>query len=88
MSPSVVPAFVLVGLLGRRILGRARDIDAAATYWLTAAAGIALSLVLLDREGHLIDAFALGILALLGRRVPVSTASRIAAASSRMSPIG
>ena len=41
LSPSVVPGLVVLGLLGRRAAGRARDIDAAAMYWLTAGAGSA-----------------------------------------------
>ena len=40
LSPSLVPALVVLGLLGRRAAGRARDIDAAAVYWVTALAGI------------------------------------------------
>jgi hypothetical protein len=64
ISPSIVPALVVVALLGRRIAGRARDIDAAATYWLTVGAGLFLSTILLDREGHLLDALAIAIAAL------------------------
>jgi hypothetical protein len=64
ISPSIFPAFFVVGLLGRRIVGRARDINAAATYWLTAGAGLFLCLVLLDREGHVVDWLAIVIAAL------------------------
>jgi len=64
ISPSIFPAFFVVGLLGRRIVGRARDINAAAVYWLTAGAGLFLSMILLDREGHLLDWFAIVIAAL------------------------
>jgi hypothetical protein len=64
ISPSIIPVLAVVGLLGRRIVGRARDIDAAATYWLTAGAGLFVSLILLDREGHLLDWFALVVAAL------------------------
>jgi hypothetical protein len=63
ISPSVIPAAIVLGLLGRRIAGRARDIDAAAMYWLTAGAGLILSMVLLDREAHLGDWFAIVIAA-------------------------
>src|SRR5690349_1195179 len=59
VSPSVIPAFVIAGLLGRRIAGRARDLDAAAVFWVSVIAGIVVSLILLDREGHLADGFAL-----------------------------
>jgi hypothetical protein len=64
ISPSLVPAAVLLGLLGRRSAGRARDIDAAAFYWLTALAGMLLATILLDREGHLTDAIAVLLAAL------------------------
>ena len=42
LSPSIVPALVVLAMLGRRAAGRARDIDAAAVYWVTALAGILL----------------------------------------------
>jgi membrane protease YdiL (CAAX protease family) len=64
ISPSVVPAFVVLGLLGRRAAGRARDLDAAAMYWVTVGAGICLSVVLLDREGHLVDSLAIALAAI------------------------
>jgi hypothetical protein len=64
LSPSFLPALVVAGLLGRRIVGRARDVDAAAMYWVTALAGVCLSMVLLDREGDLLDALAILVAAL------------------------
>ena len=64
LSPSIVPALVVLAMLGRRAAGRARDIDAAAVYWVTALAGICLSTILLDREGHLLDSLAIVLAAL------------------------
>ena len=64
VSPSVVPALAIAVLLGRRMAGRARDIDAAAVFWIGAIAGLAVSLILLDREGHLADGFAIVVAAL------------------------
>ena len=64
LSPSVVPSLVVLAMLGRRAAGRARDADAAAIYWVTAAAGVCLSMVLLDRDGHLLDSLAIVLAAL------------------------
>jgi membrane protease YdiL (CAAX protease family) len=64
ISPSLIPSVVLLSLLGRRSAGRARDIDAAAVYWVTVVAGFCLCLVMLDREHHLIDALAIVLAAL------------------------
>ena len=59
-----MPALVVLAMLGRRAAGRARDLDAAAVYWVTALAGICLSTILLDREGHLLDSLAIVLAAL------------------------
>ena len=64
LSPSIVPALVVLAMLGRRAAGRARDIDAAAVYWVTALAGICFSTILLDRDGHLLDSLAIVLAAL------------------------
>jgi CAAX prenyl protease-like protein len=64
LSPSIVPALAVLAMVGRRAAGRARDIDAAAVYWVTALAGICFSTILLDREGHLLDSLAIVLAAL------------------------
>lgn len=56
LSPSVVPAFAILVLVGARLLGRSGDVTASRAFWSAAGFGVLFGTVLLARSGHAIDA--------------------------------
>lgn len=59
VSLSLVPAIVLLGLLGPRSVGRARDRDRLVPFWIAMAAGLGLGVTVFGRSGDLADVGAL-----------------------------
>lgn len=59
LSLSLVPAVVLLGVLGPRSVGRARDRDRLVPFWIAMAAGLGLGVTVFGRTGDLVDVAAL-----------------------------
>jgi len=59
LSLSLVPAIVLLGVLGPRSVGRARDRDRLVPFWIAMTAGLGLGVTVFGRTGDLVDVAAL-----------------------------